>query len=241
MSTAVNQEAIAEALAKGGYHLYLGDHASVDEDEITRGLGRLTPTLRRLFARRGGDLVDGRGTARVVRELYTLAKGALEIREARADDCERLYAWRNHETVRRHALDPAPLALEAHRDWFALALGNPDRHLLVGELLSERGGSPVGVVRYDIDRTKREAEVSIYLAPEEMGEGLGGRLLERGETWLREREPDVTSIRALIKPQNEASVKLFTRSHFEAQHVTYSKFIRGRHNESQPGESNRGR
>ena len=103
-----------------------------------------------------------------------MEKGTLEVRKARPDDCERLYAWRNHETVRRHALDPAPLALETHQDWFARALTNPNRHLLVGELVSERGELPVGVVRYDVDRAKREAEVSIYLAPEEMGGGLGG-------------------------------------------------------------------
>ena len=237
VTTAANQEAIAKALAEDDYHLLLGDHASVDEDAVASGLGHFTPARRRLFARRGEGLVDGRGAARVVRELYVLTKGVLEVREACPDDCERLYEWRNHETVRRHALDPAPLALETHRDWFARALTNPDRHLLVGE----RNGSPVGVIRYDVDRAAREAEVSIYLAPEEIGGGLGGRLLERGETWLREREPDVTSIRALIKPQNEASVKLFTRSHFEVQHVTYSKSVRGRHNENQPGETNRGR
>ena len=226
LSTATNQETISKALAKGGCHLYLGDSASVDEDAIVKGLEKMDTTTRRLFARRGERLVDGRGAARVVRELGALTKGALEIREARSDDCERLYAWRNHETVRRHALDPAPLALETHRDWFARALQNPDRHLLVGELVSEHERSPVGVVRYDVDRAACEAEVSIYLAPEKMGEGLGGRLLERGETWLREREPNITSVKALVKPQNEASVKLFTRSHFEAQHVTYSKSLK---------------
>ncbi len=240
VTTAVNQESIAEALAEDDYHLLLGDHTSVDEEEITKGSGQLTPAQRRLFARRGESLVDGRGAARVVQELEMLTKGTLEVREARPDDCERLYEWRNHEAVRRHALDPAPLALEAHRDWFARALTNPDRHLLIGELVSERGESPVGVVRYDIDRAGREAEVSIYLAPERMGEGLGGRLLERGETWLREKEPDVISIKALVKPQNEASVKLFTRSHFEAQHVTYRKPLTKRHNGGSQGEANRG-
>ena len=239
VTTATNQEAIARTLAEDDYHLLLGDHTSANEEKIMKGLGQLTPALRRLFARRGERLVDGRGAARVVRELGALAKGTLEVREARPDDCERLYEWRNHETVRRHALDPAPLALEAHRDWFARALTNPDRHLLVGELVSKGGRSPAGVLRYDVNRAEREAEVSIYLAPEEMGGGLGGRLLERGETWLREREPDVVSIKAIIKPQNEASVKLFTRSHFEAQHVSYSKAIRGRHNESRSG-ANRG-
>ena len=69
VTTATNQEAIARALAKDDYHLLLGNHTNVDEDVIVRGLDQLTPAQRRLFARRGGSLVDGRGACRVVEYL----------------------------------------------------------------------------------------------------------------------------------------------------------------------------
>ena len=66
VTTATNQEAIARALAKDDYHLLLGDHASVDEDVVVRGLEQFTLPQRRLLAHRGAGLVDGRGACRVV-------------------------------------------------------------------------------------------------------------------------------------------------------------------------------
>ena len=69
VTTAANQETVSKALAEDDYHLLLGDHASVNEEEIVWGLEQLTPAQRRLFARRGGSLVDGRGACRVTEYL----------------------------------------------------------------------------------------------------------------------------------------------------------------------------
>ena len=66
VTTANNQEIIAKALAEDDYHLLLGDHTNVGENAVVRGLAQLSPPRRRLFARRGQALVDGRGARRVL-------------------------------------------------------------------------------------------------------------------------------------------------------------------------------
>jgi RimJ/RimL family protein N-acetyltransferase len=87
--------------------------------------------------------------------------------------------------------------------WFSRML--VDRH--VDLLICERPDGPVGVLRYDRDGPV--AEVSIYLVPSRLGSGLGGTVLNAGETWLRSMHPEVTTLQADVLPSNGASHRMF--------------------------------
>lgn len=157
--------------------------------------------LRSWLSRRAFDCVDGQGARRLARRMRGVD---IVMRVAEPADCDRLHAWRNHPSVRTVSRDPQAIELDTHRRWFETVLADSQRHLLIGE----RAGRPVGVVRFDL-QAEGAAEVSIYMVPEQVGQGLGGPLLLAAEDWLRHARPDVNLLRAHVRAGNEASRRLF--------------------------------
>jgi UDP-2,4-diacetamido-2,4,6-trideoxy-beta-L-altropyranose hydrolase len=158
-------------------------------------------SLRSWLSRRAFDCVDGQGARRLARRMRGVD---IVIRVAELADCDRLHTWRNHTSVRTVSRDPQVIELDTHRRWFETVLADSRRHLLIGE----RSGQPVGVVRFDL-QAAGAAEVSIYMVPEQVGQGLGGPLLLAAEDWLRHARPDVNLLRAHVRAGNEASRRLF--------------------------------
>lgn len=125
----------------------------------------------------------------------------LHLRPAQADDGPRLWAWRNDPAVRAASLSTDPIPLEAHLDWFARALADPGRTLLI----AEARGIPIGMVR--LDRDDDTATVSILLAPQARGQGLAKPVLSAAlQGWTRE----TGRLRAVVRAGTAASLALFT-------------------------------
>lgn len=222
VTVAENQEASTAAMAIDGYLFYLGKSVSISETTILKALeGVRNNFFLRNLSKRGLELVDGKGVQRAMRAMHAFCE--VKTREAQAPDCDILFEWRNSAVVRRYSLDPSPIPPERHKEWFHASLANPNRHLLIGEL----NDTPVGVIRYDVDRSRMEAEISVYLAPQQLGKGLGSALMASGEAWLFKREPTLRDIRALVKPDNEASLKLFLDGSFELEYLSLVKSLRG--------------
>jgi len=210
VTVADNQVPATQAMADEGRLLYLGDQAEVSAKKIAQLIDSLLETPQRLIqlASRSAELVDGRGTERVAR-IFTAP--ILRLREARLEDCGAVHAWRNDEQTRSFSHDPRPIPYENHERWFRQALANPERIMLIGEA----EGSAVGVLRYDLEQDK--AIVSINLAPEWRGRGLGTLLLRSGTEWMRVHHPAVREIRAEVLFQNKASHTVFV----DAGYVPY--------------------
>lgn len=70
-----------------------------------------------------------------------ILSGGVELVQFTAADTQALYEIRNHESVRSFMANPAPLAIEAHREWTR-------RHLLEGAdvllFMIGAGGEPCG-------------------------------------------------------------------------------------------------
>lgn len=143
----------------------------------------------------------------------------LTVREAQQQDCDCLFAWRNEPEVLRYSFNPTPLEWSEHAAWFAAALTDPERIMLIGE----EDGTGCGLVRYDI--AGRRATVSIYLAPGFSGRGIGRQLLRLGQAWLIAHHPDVVELVAEIKPDNRASIALFEKSGFALEQLDYRKVL----------------
>jgi len=128
--------------------------------------------------------------------------GELVLRPATSDDAARLLEWRNHPTTRAASLSTAEIDLDTHRAWLADRLRDPDCRLLI----VVHDGEPVGQLRLDRDDTT--AEVSIGLAPQAQGRGLGTqalRLLDaEAAAW-----PDVRRLTARVRAGNVASARAF--------------------------------
>lgn len=134
------------------------------------------------------------------------APPGLELRPARAEDAELLFAWRNDPETRAASRRTEPVAADEHDGWLVAVLGDDSRHLLVAEF----GGTPVGQVRFDpVDEARWE--ISVALAPERRGEGLGAPLIETGSRWLWKNTTAAVS-EAEVREKNRASLSAFERA-----------------------------
>lgn len=209
-----NQLAVAEALARDGAHLYLGRIQDIDDATLRDAMTVLLENrcLRSSLARAAFSLTDGRGVDRVIRHLRPRR---VSLRPAAMDDCDRLYAWRNHPDTRRYFFDSGPIDLSAHRRWFTGTLTNPSRALLLGIV----DGKETGVLRYDFSGDS--ARISIYLDPARRGEGFGSALLAAGSEWLQENRPETRTVVAEVMTANDASVRAFLAAGYRESHRCY--------------------
>jgi RimJ/RimL family protein N-acetyltransferase len=158
--------------------------------------------------------VDGRGTARVAAAMWG---AGIQVRPALPQDCEQMHIWRNAPAVRAASRNDAEIPLAEHRRWFEAVLASRERVLLVGE--DARGA--VGVVRFDLEAS--EAEVSIYLATDRHGQGLGPGLLHAAEAWLTRQQPAVKLLRAEVLAGNDSSSALFEEAGYLPASRRYCK------------------
>lgn len=222
LTIADNQRPGAAALGAAGAALVAGEVGALDAGSLAAMIAVLhrADGLAGHIAHQAAALVDGAGVGRVVRAL---AAPAIRLRPARADDCERIWQWRNHPATRAHVPDPAPIALADHRRWFeGILAGTRPTDLLIGET----GDTAVGVLRFDhapvpepdaggaadggAAAGRTAATVSIYLVPgRAAAPGSGQALLRAGAAWLARERPATTHVEALILSGNKASQGAF--------------------------------
>lgn len=137
------------------------------------------------------------------------------LREATSADALDVWVWRNDPLTRAMSRVQDEVPRASHADWFARAVGDSRRTILIGEV----DGQKVGMVRFDHgDAT----EVSININPEHRSRGHGHALLlaalnsVSGEVW------------AEIKDENLSSQRLFERVGFEFRnaHDGFRRYLR---------------
>ena len=129
----------------------------------------------------------------------------LSLRPATMADAPAVWAWRNDPDSRAASLNEREIPYPEHEAWFAAALADPDRTLLIGV---EPGGEAVGMVRFDC-AAGDDTRVSINLAPQRRGQGLGTALLRLAVATRADER-----LRAEVRAANEASRRLFERCGF---------------------------
>lgn len=144
----------------------------------------------------------------------------MELRKINESDKLVILEWRNDPRVYKYALNPFPVKLEDHEKWFAKVLTNEKCFFYMGLI----EGKKIGTVRYDIGEILNEAEVSISIAPDYWGKGYAFHLMQKGEEQLK-KESAVKVINATVLNENEASMKLFAKSHFQPVLTKFKKEI----------------
>ncbi len=126
------------------------------------------------------------------------------LRPATEADAVDVWTWRQDPLTRAMSRTPEEIDRHFHMAWFARALADPDRTLLIGEV----DGEKIGMVRFD---RGSETEVSINVNPAYRSRGHGHALLSQamqsvgGDVW------------AEIREDNHASRRLFEQLGFEFQ------------------------
>ena len=209
--SAPNQRQVAEAMAAAGAALALPGSEATPE-AIAEQLKHLMPEQLRAMSKRSAAIVDGRGVERVLR---VLSPPHLTLRRATEKDSDAVGMWRNEPSVRRYAYNPAPINKEEHARWFASAIRDPDRALLI----AEHDNKPVGVLRYDCEGNG--ARVSVYLVPGCSGKGYGTAILRKGSRWLHDHQPHTQRVVANVLPDNTASHYAFAEAGYRPEADTY--------------------
>jgi UDP-2,4-diacetamido-2,4,6-trideoxy-beta-L-altropyranose hydrolase len=209
LSVASNQEPGLAQLAAAGAVQHLGRFDDIDPAKLAAAVRQCleSPQMLASMSQAARALVDGKGVDWLAVRLLN-RDPALVVRPATMADAELLHAWRDAPAVRAVSLDLDPIDYTRHVEWLKSALADPERVILVGLV----GQEPVGSLRYDI--ADGSATISIIVAPEAQDRGVATALLAAGERYLRSRQTAVRQLRAVIKPGNAASIRVFARAGF---------------------------
>jgi UDP-2,4-diacetamido-2,4,6-trideoxy-beta-L-altropyranose hydrolase len=205
--TADNQRPLAECLSNYGSAVDLGRSEALDETELARRVQALAEsrTTRESMTSAGRHLVDGYGASRVVQRLRG---DKVRLRDATAGDAELLWRWANEPQTRANSFSPHVIGWSDHVSWLDQHLNSSSSRLLVAV---DSNDIAVGQARLDADG--QGAILSISVDKELRHQGFGLAIIQ---LVLREavRSPGVAWVDALIKPENEASLRVFSRAGF---------------------------
>ena len=204
--TAENQRGVLNALRKTNAVTDLGDRStSIPAASIEK---LLSGEARILQGQQSTQLIDGRGAERI---CDVLGLPSLQLRPARAEDARDLWIWANDSRTRSASFNSAEIPWESHLLWLDENLSSAS----VLFLMLESNLGKIGSVRFQNDlASSLESVISIVLAPEFQGMGLGPVGISRAVEFLLSQHPGQTIV-AWIKPENTASVRSFTRAGFE--------------------------
>jgi len=136
-----------------------------------------------------------------------LSPGVVALRPAEPGDCRNIWSWRNDEETRRASFDSSFIDFSDHQRWFLDSLQNSKRKIYV----VTAGDREAGVVRLDI--TEGQATVSIFLAPDCRGHGIGPEALRAVEERAGQ-DLQLNCLVASVKPDNYASLSAFKTAGF---------------------------
>lgn len=130
------------------------------------------------------------------------------LRRATIADVHEYWRVNNQPAVRRNAVHSDPIPFESHRRWFERALTSAERLLFVGV----RGEEVVATLRFDLAEP-RVWTITIAVSSESRGRGVGRKLLAMAFDVLPR---SASRILAEVRPENEASQRLFQRAGYAA-------------------------
>jgi UDP-2,4-diacetamido-2,4,6-trideoxy-beta-L-altropyranose hydrolase len=209
LTVADNQIATATALAAAGAALYWGGIGERPASALARLLieFRDDEAARQRTSVAAAELVDGLGAARARIGCYAPLRArdgrVVSLRQAGFADGAAMLAWQSASGARAYARDPAPPVPGDHELWLRAKLDDPD--CIFNIVL--HGGTPVGILRFDRLAGSDAFEISILIAVERQGLGIGGCALQLSKEFL-----PTDRIVAAIHPDNRTSIRMFERA-----------------------------
>ena len=138
---------------------------------------------------------------------------SIKLRYATLEDSKHIYEWRNDEVTRSMSTNTDIVEWAEHAEWYKSALLNPNKLIIIGE--DDKG--KIGMVRFDYNDERTQAEISINLNPIRRGQKLSSSLLN--ESICFAKIPNDIRLIAQIKHQNTVSIKCFSKCGFHSENV----------------------
>lgn len=205
-----NQEDVARSLERVGAAKVLGNIDSIAM-MLPSVMAGITSDVLAWMSRAAGEVCDGRGATRVV---HVLRQWDVQVRGMREDDLESVLRWRNHPDVRGRMYNSHEISPAEHREWYARAMRDPRRHLLI----VEQSGMPLGFVQFTESGSDGVADWGFYAmpgAPAGTGTKLGCAALDHAFRRLKFRK-----VRGEAIASNEPSQALHRKLGFAEEGVT---------------------
>ncbi len=216
ISVAENQLGVARGMAEAGAGWDCGQIQALSTNQLAGMINILSGNnlKRQEMARAGRQLVDGRGTMRVINRMAFFPFGFRPVTE---DDCRLLFDWANDPVVRKSSFSSDKIAWQEHQKWFAAKLHEADIFFWI---VLGRGGQPVGQVRFHVSGD--EAVISISLRASMRNKGQGSMIIRAACARLWTERQNVT-INAFVRKDNRPSAQAFGRAGFvdEGEQVMY--------------------
>ena len=136
------------------------------------------------------------------------------LRRANENDKDTILTWRNNKIARAMSENQHPISAKEHASWFKARLSdcNCRIYIAIGDL-----DSKYGIIRFDRHKKNSSAQVSLNIAPEHRGKGLGKFILRQGvDAYLKEFS-DTHAVFAVIKNDNFISEHIFTKCGFRGR------------------------
>ncbi len=209
-----NQVDLARAFAAAGAARAVPHSALDDPAELARVIADLLDDgdARDRMSECAAALVDGRGPQRLLMRFAgecAAAAGRVRLRAAEPGDQDWLLDLQSRPETRRFARTSRIPTASEHAAWMDRTLSDPDRLLA----LIDFNDVPAGVIRLDrLSQDKPAFEVSIAIAPERHGRGIGAAAL----TLVRNLVPKADLV-ATVLAGNQASQLLFERAGYRRE------------------------
>jgi predicted dehydrogenase/RimJ/RimL family protein N-acetyltransferase len=199
------------------------DVAPAYRRQLERFLGAvadgLPPPVPAAQARHALAVLDAARVSSRTGRLVMLAP-AVTLRAVDRGDADTLRAWRNDPETRHWSRSSHEITSEEHASWFQRVLADTSTRLW----MAEAGKSLIGHVRVGPE-VQGTAEVHVTLAPEARGHGRGAAVLIEAAAHAL-AEPRAKLLYANVKPEHEASLRVFARAGFHRSRTDGGGLIR---------------
>ena len=136
----------------------------------------------------------------------------IKIFKASIEHSKKIWEWRNDPVSLQMSFNNKKVSWYEHQKWYKEKLNKKDSVIYI----SQKHDVLIGVVRFDNCENKNKIyEISINLAPEIRGKGLGEIILNRSKKIFLKEKKQCRIIKANIKKENKVSIHLFLKCGFE--------------------------
>ncbi len=155
-------------------------------------------------------IITGDSNTRLLRYLKELViEDQIVIRIARVEDMITYFNWANDPEVRKNSVQTAEIALDDHKQWFYNKISSLDSELYYFEL----DNLPMGQVRFDL--AGNVFRIGFSIDKNFRKRGLGKIILQKAMKTLLFEYNKPLSLEAIVKPENDSSVKIFQGLDFD--------------------------
>lgn len=133
------------------------------------------------------------------------------FRLVQKNDCQMLWEWSNHYSIRQASFSTEPIIWESHVHWFNQKMQDPCCFYWIA---INEDNIPIGQVRFDLEKIMaEEAIISVSVAPEYQGSGYGKSLIKSAicELFIK---TSIQHVKAFVKIENIRSIYTFEKVGF---------------------------